>query len=141
MYHTAVNQAHSDTASPAPLVVAVEFGQPLANGDCGHVGICRTEDIAYPGAGSGPCPSPKRCRHATALVSVGLRGHVEFLFLHDSMLPCTVRAFFDAEDFEIPGDYTLPEHWQSLMPRLTSLQLAAGRYPIEKSESGFLVRF
>jgi hypothetical protein len=139
MYHTGAIQAHEGADAPTSLVIAVEFGQPLANGDCGHLGICRTEDIANPGPGLRR--DLRRCRHATAIVSVGMGGRAEFLFYHDSMLPCTVSAFFGSGGFVLPGDYTLPEHWLLLMPRLTSLQLLAGHYAIEKTASGFLVRF
>lgn len=119
----------------AYTIVAVEFGYPLANGNCGHVGICRIEDASIPGVAN--ANKRKRCRRALALLSPKADGALHFFFPADNMLPCTAKAFFSHATFNIPADF-------DISPGLLSVERAtilAGHYPIEKSDEGYLVVF
>ena len=134
-------QNHLSLAPEMPLfiTVSVEFGQRLANGNCGHVGICKIGDAALPGAA--PQARKGRCRRAIAHISVGATGHPIFFFSKHKMLPCTARVFFRGPAFQIPEPFELPGTWQHELPQLQFSQLEAGTYPIEKYEAGFLIRF
>lgn len=125
--------------APAPLVVAVEFGQRLANGQCGHIGICNIADASLPG--SAPYPRRRRCRQALAQLSVGGEGRAVLLFPYDKMLPCTARAFFRRPLFGMPISVELPVLWQEHLPELREFTLPAGQYPIWLTETGYLIRF
>ncbi len=128
--------------SPVPqtsIMVSVEFGQRLSNGNCGHVGICNIGDATLPG--DAPIPRHRRCRQATAQISVGNDGHPIFFFSRDQMLSCTQRAFFSGSNFSIPAPFELPIQWQIELPQLQSPILASGQYKIEKYAAGFLIRF
>ena len=134
-------QNHPTSAQEAPtyIIVSVEFGQRLPNGNCGHIGICSTGDATLPG--SAALPRERRCRRAMAQVTAGKDGRAIFFFPRDKMLPCTARAFFRGSTFHVPVSYELPVQWQDELPNLQTFTLEAGHYIVEKYEAGFLIRF
>ena len=139
-----MNQKTKSAASHIPrkaasIIVSVEFGQRLPNGNCGYIGICSTADATLPGWA--PLPRHRRCSRAIAAVSACDEGRAIFFFPHNNMLPCTARAFFSGPTFLIPETYELPVQWQGDLPKLKSFTITAGQYLIEKNEMGFLIRF
>ncbi len=121
------------------ITASVEFGQRLANGNCGHVGICNVSDATLPS--EAPIPRHQRCRQAIAQIKANNEGRPIFFFPRDKMLPCTQRAFFRGASFLLPEAYVLPVQWQNQLPQLQSFMLTAGQYHIEKYAAGFLIRF
>lgn len=121
------------------ITASVEFGQRLANGNCGHVGICNVSDAALPS--DAPIQRRLRCRQAIAQIKANNEGRPIFFFPRDKMLPCTQRAFFRGASFLLPEAYVLPVQWQNQLPQLQSFMLTAGQYHIEKYAAGFLIRF
>jgi hypothetical protein len=119
---------------------SVEFGQRLSNGNCGHLGICSATEAAIPGP-SIAANKRHRCRSAIALVSLQPNGHVAFFFPKTGLRPCTIRAFLSDSHFLMPENFELPRHWQHYLPEMCEFTLYSGRYPIFKTELGFLICF
>lgn len=133
------DQASQSLEQQDYIMASVEFGQRLANGNCGHVGICNVSDAALPS--DAPIQRRLRCRQAIAHIQANNEGRPIFFFPRDKMLPCTQRAFFRGASFLLPEAYVLPVQWQNQLPQLQSFMLTAGQYHIEKYAAGFLIRF
>jgi hypothetical protein len=121
------------------IVANVEFGQRLANGKCGHVGICNVSDASLPN--DAPLPRYRRCRQAVAHIKANHEGRPVFFFPKVKMAPCTQRAFFRSHTFMVTEAFELPLQWQSPLPQLRAFILEPGNYIIEKYDAGFMIRF
>ncbi len=137
--HKTQDQASQSLEQQDYIIASVEFGQRLANGNCGHVGICNVSDAALPS--DAPIPRRQRCRQAIAQIKADKEGRPVFFFPRDKMLPCTQRAFFRGASFLITEAYGLPLQWQNQLPLLQFFLLPVGQYHIEKFAAGFLIRF
>lgn len=127
----------TDPQASAVVVAGVEFGTLTQDGRCVNFGICKvTTDQAHTNA------FPKsRCRAARALIALDAEARLQFFFPTADMPPCTARAIFAAGYFPVPSDFILPADVRAQLPNHAPVRIAAGKYLIVKTTSGYWVKF
>ncbi|MGI9159439.1 MAG: hypothetical protein ACR2K1_06775 [Saprospiraceae bacterium] len=121
----------------AVVMAGVEFGTLTQDGRCVNFGICKvTTDQANIVAFQ-----KSRCRAARALIALDADARLQFYFPAADMLPCTARAIFAAGYFPVPSDFVLPAELRAQLPQNAPLRIAAGKYLIIKTTSGYRVQF
>jgi hypothetical protein len=119
------------------VVAGVEFGTLTQDGRCVNFGICKvTTDQANMAAFR-----KSRCRAARALIALDTDARLQFFFPAADMLPCTARAIFVAGYFPVPSDFVLPAELRAQLPRHAPARIAAGKYLIVRTTSGYQVQF
>lgn len=118
----------------------VEFGVLQSNGDCVNIGICRINTTHYANMAFAR-KKHRLCPSAEAFLRASPEGRLQAFFPRAGMLACTERAFFSKPVFPVPVAYFLPEPVQNDLPGLTQDIIAAGLYPIRRSDEGFWIDF
>lgn len=127
----------TDLPAFAVVVAGVEFGTLTQDGRCVNFGICKvTTDQAMVSA-----VGKSRCRAAKALIALAADARLQFYFPKADMLPCTARAIFASGYFPVPADFILPADLRAQLPSNAPLRIAAGKYLIAKTTSGYWVKF
>lgn len=127
----------TDLQAVAVVVAGVEFGTLTQDGRCVNFGICKvTTDQAKMDAFR-----KSRCRAARALIALDTAARLQFYFPAADMLPCTARAIFASGYFPVPSDFILPADLCAQLPSNAPLRIAAGKYLICKTTSGYWVKF
>ncbi len=136
-FNASLAGGQTDPQASAVVVAGVEFGTLTQDGRCVNFGICKvTTDQAHT-----TLFRNSRCRAAKALIALDADARLQFYFPIAEMLPCTARAIFAAGYFPVPSDFILPADLRAQLPQHAPWRIAAGKYLIAKTTSGYWVKF
>jgi hypothetical protein len=142
MLHTRINFLSQEndlfltTFGQKTITCNVHFGVPGGQGDCAQMGICRVIVDQAPTK-----EEVRRCRVTKAQLFLDGDGHWSMFFEKADILPCTERAVFFNKWFPVPVAYRLDDAIAEKLDPEAQTLIAAGKYPISRSEDGYLIRF
>jgi hypothetical protein len=82
-----------------------------------------------------------KCRQANVDIYINKKGDLEMFFPLADMQPCTEELIFSGRWFPLPEKFPLPDKLLRQLGPGASPVIPAGRYPIKKIRSGYIITF